>query len=77
MNRTGDLEDFEKARKWEKRAAICGDIGYWVLIGMVTVLLVCSFFGIPIAIIVIVIAIPSWVAASLEENELYKYKDNP
>ena len=67
---------FEKARVWEKRAAVCGDISFWVIIGMVTVVFACTLFGIPIAIIVLVVAIPLWVTASTEENNLYKYNEN-
>ena len=53
----GTAENYEVAKKFEKKANGCGFVAYWITIVFFTIAFACTIFGVPVALGILAIGI--------------------
>ena len=64
----GTAENYEVAKRFEKKAYCCGSIAYWTTIVFFTIVFACPFYGLPVALGILAIGIPVGLAVDADLN---------
>ena len=64
----GTTENYEVAKKFEKKADVCGSIAYWITIVFFTISFACPIYGLPVALGILAIGIPVGLAVDADLN---------
>ena len=62
----GTAENYEVAKKFEKKANGCGFVAYWIIIAFFAIAFACTILGIPVAIGILAIGIPVGLAVEAD-----------